>query len=252
MPRLRPPSPSLAIAIAALFVALGGPAQAAKLIDGGDIRKGTVASKQVKDRSLKARDLSRRAVRTLKATPARSVTGEALADRAVTTRTIAPGSVLTGSVGDDTLTAADLAPNSAGPDEVADNAVGQTEIRNNGVGPSEIADQSVDTGEVIDGGLTVRDVARFSGSLLVNFSGLTGGACQPASVTDTPMDRANADISSDLIVVSPSKDWPTQLVYGVAGSAVADQFVIYACNPSRSTAVVDPPSVSFRYAVLGF
>ena len=63
------PTPASAIAIAALFVALGGPAQAARLINGSDIKKGTVGSKQVKDRSIEPRDLSRRAVRALTATP---------------------------------------------------------------------------------------------------------------------------------------------------------------------------------------
>ena len=57
---MRRPSPASVIAPSALFVALGGPAQAARLIDGDDIRKGTVGSKQVKDRSLKPRDLSKR------------------------------------------------------------------------------------------------------------------------------------------------------------------------------------------------
>ena len=48
------------IALLALFVALGGPAQARKLINGADIRKGTVRSAQIKDRSLTERDLSQR------------------------------------------------------------------------------------------------------------------------------------------------------------------------------------------------
>ena len=65
------PSASTAIAAAALFVALGGPATAARLIDGSDIEKGTIGSKQVQDRSLKSRDLSRRAIRSLTATPGR-------------------------------------------------------------------------------------------------------------------------------------------------------------------------------------
>jgi hypothetical protein len=240
------------IAIVALFVAAGGPAQAAKLIDGGDIRKGTVASKQVKDRSLKPRDLSRGAVRSLKATPARSIVDANLADNAVTTRALAPGSVLTGTVGDNSLTAADLAGSSVGADEVGDNAVGQTEIRNNGVGASEIADQSIDGGEIIDGGLLARDVARHSGVLIVDFAELGGGDCQSAAVTGTPADIANTDISNDLVVVAAGANWPIKLTYGVANAAAPDQFLIYACNPSRLLDKVDPPAVSFRYAILGF
>ena len=215
---MRRPSTASLIAIAALFVALGGPAQAARLIDGKDIRKGTVGSKQVKDRSLKARDLSRRSVRTLTATPDGSIVGSKLADDAVTTRALAPGSVLTGSVADNSLTAADLAASSVGTEEVSDNAVGQTEIRNNGVGASEISDQSIDGGEIIDGGLLARDVGRFSGTVSVDFSLLAAGACQGAAVTDTPADVADADISNDLIVVAPGAGWPLRLTYGVTNA----------------------------------
>jgi hypothetical protein len=249
---MRRPSPTGVIAIAALFVALGGPAQAAKLIDGGDIKTGTVGSAQIEDRSIKARDLTPGAVRALQATPGRSIGPGKLADGAVTTRALAPGSVLTGTVGDNSLTAADLASSAVGTDEIEDNAVGQTEIRNNGVGASEIADQSIDGGEVIDGGLLARDVARFSGVLIVDFSALAGGDCQGAAVTGTAADIANADISNDLAVVAAGADWPVRLTYGVANATVDDQFLIYACNPTKSTTPTDPPAVNFRYVIFGF
>jgi hypothetical protein len=248
MPR---PSAASVIAIAALFVALGGPAQARRLISGSDIAKGTITSKQVKDRSLKRRDLSRAAVRTLTVTPDRSIAASKLADAAVTTRALAPGSVLTGSVGDDSLTAADLAPSSVGTDEVADNGVGQSEIRNNGVGASEVADQSIDGGEVIDGGLQARDVGRFSGTLIVDFSNLPSGTCQAAAVTGTPADLANADISNDLVVTAPGDGWDERLTYGVSSAEIADQFLLYACNPTKLDSI-DPPPVTFRYVIIGF
>jgi len=76
-------------------------------------------------------------------------------------------------------------------------------------------------------------------------------ACQAASVTDTPMDTANADISTDLIVISPAATWPTTLTYGAKSSTVTDQFLIYACNPGNGSAV-DPPPTTFRYIVFGF
>ena len=56
--RVRRPSAAMLIALLALFVALGGPAQARKLNNGSDIRKGTVLSAQIKDGSLTERDLS--------------------------------------------------------------------------------------------------------------------------------------------------------------------------------------------------
>ena len=229
---MRRPSPTSVLAIVALFVALGGPAQAARLITGKDIEKGAVASKQVKDRSIAQRDLSKRAVRALTATADGSIVDSKLADNAVTTRAIAPGSVLTGSVGDNSLTAADLAASSVGADELADNAVGQTEIRNNGVGASEIADQSIDGGEIIDGGLFARDVGRFAGMLIVDFSELAGGECQAAAATGTPPDIENADISNDLVVLAAGANWPIRLTYGVTSALAPDQFLVYACNPT--------------------
>src|SRR5688572_18350790 len=247
---MRRPSGTSLVAIAALFVAVGGPAQAARLIDGGDIRKGTVTSKQVKDRSLKPQDLTKRAVRSLTATPDRSVVEGKLADAAVTTRVLAPGSVMTGSVADNSLSAADLASSSVGADEVADNAVGQAEIRNNGVGATEIADQSIDGGEIIDGGLLARDVGRFSGSLIVDFSSLLTGTCQAAPVTGTPADLADADISNDLVVTAPGDGWDERLTYGVSSAEIKDQFLLYACNPT--TGPIDPPPVTFRYLIFGF
>ena len=45
----RRPSPAMVVALIALFVALGGPAQAKRVIDGGSIRKGTITSKQIKN-----------------------------------------------------------------------------------------------------------------------------------------------------------------------------------------------------------
>ena len=244
------PSAASLIAVTALFVALGGPSEAAQLIGGEDIKKGAVGSKQVKDHSLAPRDLSKRAVRSLTATPKGSIVESKLADASVTTRVLAPGSVLTGSVADNTLTAADLAASSVGTDEVADNAVGQTEIRNNGVGASEIADQSIDGGEIIDGGLLARDVGRFSGTLIVDFSTLPTGTCQAAPVTDTPADLADADISNDLVVTAPGDGWDERLTYGVSSAEIKDQFLLYACNPTIG--LVDPPPVTFRYVIIGF
>jgi hypothetical protein len=249
---MRRPSPATLIALAALFVALGGPAQAARLIDGKDIKKGAVASKQVKDGAIERRDLSKRAVRTLRATPDGSITAAKLGQSSVTTRALAPGSVLTGSVGDDSLTAADLAPTSVAGEEVADNAIGQTEIRNNGVGATEIADQSIDGGEIIDGGLRARDIARFGGTLTVDFSPLGPGQCQAALVSGTPADLANADISNDMIVLSPAfaDPVPVPLTFGTARTTALDQFRVYAC--SAAGVKFNPPVLTFRYLIVGF
>lgn len=51
------PTLSIAIASAVLLATLGGTAVAQKLIDGGDIKKGTVKSKQLKNKTIKLKDL---------------------------------------------------------------------------------------------------------------------------------------------------------------------------------------------------
>jgi hypothetical protein len=242
------------VAGAALFVALGGPAEAQRLLSGGDIKPGTITSRQVKDRSIQTKDLSGKARRTLTATPAGSITDAQLSVSAVTSRSLAPGSVLTGAVADATLIADDFAANSVGAEALADNAVGQAEIRNNGVGASEIADRSIDGGEVIDGGLLVRDLARFSGTLEVRIpTAVTKHTCVAAIVTDTPADAADVDITGDLILATAGFAWPKELTYDVKASQApdADKFFFYVCNPTEAD--VTPPNPSFfRYAIIGF
>ena len=92
--RVRRPSAAMLVALLALFVALGGPAQAKHLIDGKDIRNGTVTSKQIKDRSITTRDLSTGTVRRAADAPptARSRAGK-LVPGAVGGLAIADGTV---------------------------------------------------------------------------------------------------------------------------------------------------------------
>lgn len=56
-PHTRPVWPAYLIASLALFCGLGGPAHAAGLITGADIRDGSVASVDVKDATVKASDV---------------------------------------------------------------------------------------------------------------------------------------------------------------------------------------------------
>ena len=110
---VRRPSFATAIALLALFIALGGPAEAQKLLGKGDVN-----SRVVKDRSLKTRDLSRGAVRDMRSTPNGSITEAKirngavtpgkLAARAVTTPAIADSAVGGAQVANGSLSAADL------------------------------------------------------------------------------------------------------------------------------------------------
>jgi hypothetical protein len=60
---MRLPSPATAIALVALFVAVGGTAYAAATVTGRDIRNGTVTTADIKNRSLKAVDFRRGTIR---------------------------------------------------------------------------------------------------------------------------------------------------------------------------------------------
>jgi hypothetical protein len=234
----------MVVALLALFVALGGPAQAARLINGAKIKPGTVTSKQLKDHSIKTRDLSNKAVRMLLSTPDNAITALKLGENSVTSRALAPGSVLSVNVGDNSLTAADLAAGSAGADEVADNAVGQSEIRNNGVAASEIADNSIDGGEIVDHGLSIRDVARQVGTLEWPIPLLNADKCDTKWVPVTGI-----EIAGDYVVISPTSAWPRDLVYTVNGTNSETEFKVQACN--RGTASIAGATYTFNYAVLG-
>jgi hypothetical protein len=62
--------------VAAAFVAVGGPATAARWIDGGDIKPGSIEGRQIADGAISASKLSRRAKRALRgSTGARGARG---------------------------------------------------------------------------------------------------------------------------------------------------------------------------------
>jgi hypothetical protein len=62
----RLPSPSLIVALLALVMACAGTATAASLISGKEIKKNTVTSKQIKNRTLRMKDLHGSATKALK------------------------------------------------------------------------------------------------------------------------------------------------------------------------------------------
>jgi hypothetical protein len=100
----RRPSFASVVALLALFVALGGPAEAQRLL-----AKGSVTSLSVKNRSLKLHDLSRKTVRKLRETRNNSITEAKLANGSVTAGKLAPGAVGTAAIADGSILGADIA-----------------------------------------------------------------------------------------------------------------------------------------------
>jgi hypothetical protein len=108
---LRRPSFATVIALLALFIALGGPAEAAKVIK-------RITSHDVKDHSLQVRDLSRKAVKTLQ-TPR---------DGTVIASKLAPSAVTSAAIADRTINAGDIATNSLTGTQIADGSLSAREL----------------------------------------------------------------------------------------------------------------------------
>ena len=187
---MRRPSAGTLIALGALFVALGGPAQARRLIDGGDIRPGTVGSRQVEDRSLRTRDLAPTAVRRLTRTPDGSVTERRLADGAVTTAKLGAAAVTTGKLG------------AAAVGSVA----------------------------VADGSLTAADVARFWGRFSVEVPPIHPQRCWAGEPRGLAPELAHADISQDLVVVSADYRLDRRALTVTPWTSSPSHFALTLCN----------------------
>ena len=206
---VRRPSLATVIALVALFVALGGPAEAARLI----------GSAQIKDRSIKERDINRRAVKSLK-TPRN------------------------GSV-----TASKLAAGAVGSAAVADRSIGMVDLAPGSVGASEIRASSIDTSDVADGSLDARDIGRFYGRFRVNVPHIAPDSCWAAEPAGLAPEQAGADISQDLVLVTPDSFWPSdRLAFTVRNSGDHRRFVLSGCN--RTTTGVPAFDVGFRYLVI--
>jgi hypothetical protein len=211
----------MVVALIALFVALGGPAQAKRLMDGGLIRKGTLTGRQIKDGSVAKADLTKGAVRSLTATPANSVRSAQIAD----------GQVL----------APDLGAASVGPGQLAPGAVTA----------SRLATDSVGGGSVANGSLQTTDIGSFTGSVNVDF-GTFDPDLNRCQVAETPAVAAGGqpNIADDVVAVSPPSGWSDFLV--VTGKPAPGNVIrIVACWSAPVNAMPpdfpNPPLTTFRY-----
>jgi hypothetical protein len=216
------------VALLALFVALGGPAQAKHLINGKDIRRGTVASAQVKDRTIAVRDLAPATVRALLGTP------------------------------DGSIAASKLAPGAVGGPAIADGAVAAADIADGAIGAGKLADNAVTGAKVADGTLTATDIARFSGAFRIladDLGTIKAHACWSREPRGLAPEIAGADISQDLLLVVPRASFNAQAFsFNYKTSApnpndpsAVSRFVLTLCN--RTDADETPPSIGFSYIV---
>jgi hypothetical protein len=210
----------MVVALIALFVALGGPAQAKKrLMDGGLIRKSTVTGRQIKNGSVAKADLTKGAVRSLTTTPANSVGSAQIVD----------GQVL----------APDLGAASVGSNQLAAGAVTA----------SKLAADSIGGGSVANGSLQTVDIGSFTGSLrpVPDFAFTVAEPCQARQGAAIP-NGGQPNIADDIIVVTPPGDWDDNVVI-TARPAGGNQIRVVACwiPPNASASPPALGSTILRY-----
>ena len=221
----RRPSAGTVLGAVALFVALGGPAEATKLIDGSRIRKGSIPARAIKPHTLTGRLIK-----------AASIGGDRLADRSVSLSKLSPAAVtLLTATPDNAITGAKVLDRSLSGADVGDETLGRSQIAPDGVASSEIA----------DGRQTVADIASWAGTATIDPGWLDHGKCegieQPARVL---WQRAGVTIADDAVLVAPPEGFGDQLVLSARPSgSSAIRFVV--CN--LGSAGVDPPQVTVRY-----
>jgi hypothetical protein len=200
------PSFATVVALLALFVALGGPAEAERLLG-----KGSVTSREIRNRSIKLNDLHRKAVRRLQSTRNNSITAAKLANGSVTQGKLARGAV----------------------------------------GTAAIADRSIVGTDLANGSLTAQQLGRFWGRFQIRIPEPIGpDECWSGEPAGLAPELARVDISEDLVLVTPDERWPEdRLAFTVRNSANPMRFVLAGCNRSEA-ATVQPFDVGFRYLII--
>jgi hypothetical protein len=193
----------------------------------------------VKDRTLKVGDLSRGARRSLRAVGDGAVTEPKLADGSVTGPKVRPGAI--GGLA--------IADRAVGPADLAAGAVGGATIADASVTGAKVADGSLGGADVLDGGLDARDLGRFSGRFRTAIPAIASRDCWSGAPTGLAPEQAGADISQDLVLVTPGAEWPERaLSFTASNDGAPNRFVIAACN--RTTATVPAFEAGFRYLVI--
>jgi hypothetical protein len=253
---------AIAIALTALFVALGGSAYA--------VSKGGVTTKHVKDNSLKGKDIRNDSLTgadvnesTLNIAPPAPVgpgggppvgpAGGALSGT-YPNPSLAANSILSVNVAQSALLADDLAPGSVGDSEISSSAVGTPEIATDGVDQAEIANSSVtddelatdsiDSNEIKNGSLNGDDVGHDSGTVSNFDIPVLDPAGDLFSCTTVEVDAGvPTDMRNDVISVTATGLNAFSLRPGPA--TVAGRFRVEACN--LSPFVQNPPSSTLHW-----
>jgi len=238
----------MVVALIALFVALDGPATAARLIDGRSIEKNSITNRQVRNHTLGTQDLSARAVKALRATPSKSVGAKQVRDAAIGTKALAAKAVDGTKITDGAVGTSQLAGKAVDGTKIADGAVGSSQLGGDAVTPSKVADGAIGAAAVADGGLQTRDLGDFYGSVSVDFDAFGDNQCKFALVQNPQPSAPGAgnSIADDVVSVSPSTSgWPDPIIV-TANPGAQNTIRIIACRIGTGAAI-DPPPTTFFY-----
>jgi hypothetical protein len=211
----------MVVASIALFIALDGPATAARLIDGKTIKPNSITSTQIRNSTLVSADVRNRALGTVDLSPAAIKSLQTTPSRSVGPAELTPGAVISEKLGAAAVQ----------QQHIADGAVGMSQLGAAAVTPSKIADGAVGAAAVADGGLQTRDIGDFAGSMIVDFEAFKGNDCQVA-VNEAPQPTAagqGAVISDDVVSVSPAAGWPDPIIV-VANPGALNTLRLIACR----------------------
>ncbi|MCB0871420.1 MAG: hypothetical protein KDB52_11360 [Solirubrobacterales bacterium] len=150
------PSPSMAVALVALFIALAGTAFGGPK-KGEELPKNSVGTEQLKEGAVKTSDLGRNsvvasvikpnAVDTTDLKPG-AVTATDLAPKSVTTGTIGPGAVLPGTIAPGAVTETALAAAAVSAGKIKDQAITETKIGPGAVTAPAIGPEAITSGKI--------------------------------------------------------------------------------------------------------
>lgn len=247
-------TPALLVALLALFIALGGAAEARRLLRGADLRKGAVTAREVRDgaltgreirdRSLRLEDLGRSGVTALRATPPASVGARQLQAGSVGTADLVDGAVSAAKLAAGAVGAPALGAGAVGSAAVADGALTGADLGSGAVGAAQLADGSVDGAKVADGRLRLPDVASFTGTFTWDPPPLAAGTCAETVQPVAQIARGGAqDLRDDVLAVTPPPGWPAALTLTTRPTG-AQQLTLAAC----ALAAADGAPSTFRYA----
>jgi hypothetical protein len=227
--RLHRPSPATILAGLALFVALGGPAQAARTLK---LKAGSVTTTAIKNRTIRESDLQRTLVAKLLAVPSGAVGAAQVKDGALGAADLAPGAVTGDRIAPGAVTGDRIAAGTIAGDRIAANAIDAGRIVDGAVGAAEIPDGAIDTGEIADGRLRGADIGRFAGELTgVDFGTVTSNSCKTVASTSLTAvgGVASQDLSDDAIIATPSAAWPENVTL-LAKPAGTNQIALSVCK----------------------